>query len=611
MALNIPPFAPQPFIQLSNTLEIRVSIHTELVTRLVYSALYRYDDSLSPVPDLAAEPCAVAEDGVTITCEIVEATFHDGSALTADDVAFTYEIARRTECAFAFGRCIDMLESATALDERTVQFKLTEPNATFLTLIMPDVLIDSRAVVEAAYATLAERAPDLDATDYEAAAQSIFDELGSEDPDCAARVAEAEELLEAAGATMAARENFHVGGALDECMYADYLRVLLSDTAASLQASGLDAIALAYRTLSFNTAPVGTGPFRWAGMVDPTRARVEAYSAYHHGAPAAPAIEVAVMRDVEAAKQAFFDGDVHWFPVPTVFPQLVEEVRGHGATVMVQFPDPAYFLLAYNLREGMLFADRNLRTALELCIDKPATVDAATEGTGDPIWSFVQPVSWAFHDDLPRPARDVDEARALIESSGWSEGDDGIYARDGERLATEVFVRADDTQRVAFMDLVVDQARDCGFDLTVVPADIESVLSPLAQYPHIPGNREEPFEAQFIGWQQGFDPHEPLWHSSNATSEEQPDTINFMGFMNEQVDELLDAGVATYDQRERAQIYRELQELIADEKPVLFAWAARAYDALDPRLGYVDGEINLGSGQWYWRYEDLVLKPAG
>jgi ABC-type transport system substrate-binding protein len=589
---------------------VRVSAHPELATRLVYSALYRYDDSLAPVPDLAAEPCAIGDDGVTITCELVDATFHDGSPLTADDVAFTYELGRRSDCAFAFGYCFDeMLESATAIDERTVRFTLSRPDATFLTLIMPDVLIDSREVVEAAYAELAERAPNLHAVDYESAAGAILDELGADEPDCEEPLPEAEELLTAAGVEPLPREQFHrVDGTFDACMYAEVTGVLLEAIGASLQATGLDAIALAYRALSFNREPIGTGPFRWAGMVDPARARLEAYSGYHRGPPAAPAIEIAVMRDLEAAKQALLAGDVHWLPIPTLFPEIYEELRTEPDLRFVQFPDPTYYMLAYNLREGMLLSDLDLRAALELCVDKPATVDAATDGTGDPIYSFVAPVSWAFHADLPRPARDVDEARALIEGAGWTEADDGIYVRDGERLATDVFVTAEDTQRVRFVQLIAEQARDCGFDLTVVPADTQTVLSPLAEYPHIPGGRVEPFEAHFLGWLQGYDPHEMLWHSSSVTSEEQPGTVNFMGYASDRADALLDAGLATYDQRERAQIYRELQEVIAEEKPVLFAWAVRAYDAIDARLGYVDDEIDLGSPQWFWQPEKLVLR---
>ena len=144
---------------------------------------------------------------------------------------------------------------------------------------------------------------------------------------------------------------------------------------------------------------------------------------------------------------------------------------------------PLYSLLAYNLRPGSLFAEHALRSAVELCIDKPATVDAATNGTGDVIYSPIDPISWAFQPDLRHPQRDVAAARRLIESAGWVEGDDGVYVRDERRLAADVYVHADDTQRTRFVDLVAEQVRDCGIELNVVRADPVTVLEPLLTYP--------------------------------------------------------------------------------------------------------------------------------
>jgi ABC-type transport system substrate-binding protein len=619
IALTIPAFIAAPFFRSTNAIEGRAASHPELASRLIYSALYRYDDSLSPVPDLAAEPCEITDDGLTITCELVEAIFHDGSPLTADDVAFSYELGRRSFiyelgqrlpwCLFAFGYCFDeILESATALDERTVQFRLSRPDATFLTLVMPDVLIDSRTVVEAAYAPLGERAATLDPGEYEAGERSIIDALMSDDPDCGAPLSRADELLTAAGLEPLPREMFsRADGTFDECMYAQQTAPLLASVAASLGATGLDAIALAYRALSFNSAPVGTGPFRWAEVLEGTRLQLEAHEAYHHGAPATMAIEIRVTRDIAAAQQALLDGEIDVLPIPLFGLETYQELRTEPGLRFVEFGQPLFFMLAYNLREGMLFADRNLRAALELCIDKPASVDAATEGTGEPIYSYVPPISWAYNADLPRPPRDTTQARGLIEASGWSEAEDGVYERDGDRLATEIFVTAEETQRLAFMELVAEQARDCGFELTIVPADRDTVLVPLNIYPHAPGGRDEPFDAHFVGWGMAFDPHEPLFHSTRTSSEERPGDLNFMGFQNEQVDDLLDAGLTTYAERDRARIYRELQEIIAEEKPVLFTWSPRGYVAIDARLGYTEGEINLGSPQWFWQPEKLVL----
>ena len=121
--------------------------------------------------------------------------------------------------------------------------------------------------------------------------------------------------------------------------------------------------------------------------------------------------------------EAVRSGEVDWMGIPGFVPEMYEALKDESGLQFASFPDSAYYMLAYNLRDGMLFADRNLRAALELCIDKPATVDAATNGNGDVLYSPVEPVSWAYQPDLPKPERDVDEARRLIESSGWIEGD--------------------------------------------------------------------------------------------------------------------------------------------------------------------------------------------
>jgi ABC-type transport system substrate-binding protein len=81
-----------------------------------------------------------------------------------------------------------------------------------------------------------------------------------------------------------------------------------------------------------------------------------------------------------------------------------------------------------------------------------------------------------------------------------------------------------------------------------------------------------------------------------------------MGLANPRVDELLEEGVATYDQRERTRIYHELQRVFAEERLMLFAWADNAHEHISTRLGSVDGELNFVSREWPWELEKLVLR---
>ncbi|MEL6605579.1 MAG: ABC transporter substrate-binding protein [Cyanobacteria bacterium J06614_10] len=95
---------------------------------LFQSTLLKRDENLEIVNDLATD-YSVSEDGLTWTVTIREdAVFSDGEPLTAADVAYTFNKAAES------GGLTDVtqLEQATAVDERTVELELKQPQSTFV-----------------------------------------------------------------------------------------------------------------------------------------------------------------------------------------------------------------------------------------------------------------------------------------------------------------------------------------------------------------------------------------------------------------------------------------------------------------------------------------------
>ncbi len=83
-----------------------------------------------PSPD-AAESCDF-KDGTTYVCTLKEGlTFHDGSELTAEDVAFYLERVINIEDPTGPSSLLASLKSVKATDDRTVTMKLTQPDATW------------------------------------------------------------------------------------------------------------------------------------------------------------------------------------------------------------------------------------------------------------------------------------------------------------------------------------------------------------------------------------------------------------------------------------------------------------------------------------------------
>jgi peptide/nickel transport system substrate-binding protein len=97
----------------------------------LYSRLTRRSlDGTEVLPGLA-ESWEPSDDGVTWTFNLRDASFSDGSPITAEDVVFSYLRLRDQEDS-AYGGAFQVIEEIEALDPRTVRFTLEGPAAPFL-----------------------------------------------------------------------------------------------------------------------------------------------------------------------------------------------------------------------------------------------------------------------------------------------------------------------------------------------------------------------------------------------------------------------------------------------------------------------------------------------
>ena len=603
------------------------SLWDTAVGRFVYSGVYRLDETQSPVPDLAEAPCDESDDLLVITCRLREAEFHDGSPVTAGDVAFTYQMFLSDYCRFP--ACVDSPDfdrfaAATAVDDRTVEFRLAEPDPAFITAILPDVLIEPRARLEAAFAQFVEASDGADAASLESVAARLAEALRPEDPvhpgevlDCESAepqgsvLAEAETVIAGIDRELRSRDAYALGaeGTFDICAYGDYLVRILTDASDALRLTGIDAIAAAYRILEHTSPPIGSGPWRVESIDPGASMKLVAFDDFHRGIPATERLEVRLIRSTAEAVEAVRSGAVHWLlqPFPAAGNLVAEGVADAPGVIWVEYARFGFYALHYNLRDGRLFEDRNLREAMELCIDKAETVAAATRGQGVPIYSPISPSMWAFDPDLPQPTRDTAIAQELIEASGWALGDDGIYRKGEQRLATTVPVRDDRPDHLRFMQLLAFQVEECGIEIVPRLMSFGDMIVAVT-WPLVPPGADEPWDAILAGWTLTPDPDPSyLFHTSALATEDFPDGFNYMGYSSEEADALLDQQRETYDAEARAHLLREFQQLLAEDRPMLFGWSDRRLEPRSDRLESAAGPLATDTSTWWWQLETLSI----
>lgn len=127
------------------------------LTMLIYSGLVRESHDGTYIPDLA-ESYEISSDGTTYTFHLKEnLTFHDGRALTADDILFTVALAQNPD-AKSSRRADWEGVKVEAPDARTILFTLPAPYAPFLENasigIVPKHLWESIPVAEFPFAPL-------------------------------------------------------------------------------------------------------------------------------------------------------------------------------------------------------------------------------------------------------------------------------------------------------------------------------------------------------------------------------------------------------------------------------------------------------------------------
>jgi len=585
--------------------------------RLVYSSLYSYDGRGNAIPDLADGPCFVpGSDGAVIRCRLVETTFHDGTPLTADDVVYTYQVMNHPVLDLSF-----TFKEVRAVDARTVDFVFPSVDAACLecTLHIP---IFSRHSIDEAVAAFDEAG--LTAEGVDTLVGAVNAEMGADPPVCSdARVAQVDAIFRKLGFVgfPVHHEDFPLpNGTLDACSWlANAARQLdtSDDTGGgsvgyALHQTGIDRVASIVGPMLMGRPDifVGTGPYRYVSQ-DANIVHFEAFSGYHGGMPATKFVDFVrakadgsdvVAGTVDILSDAFPGVPFGRLSLGTAFEATAE---AHGIHVL-HLPGSHYAELTFNVREGRLFSDINLRRALQLCIDLPRDVDAATGGTGIPIYSPVMPGSWADDPDLPKPDRDVAAGKRLIEASGWTLGSDGVYAKGKLRLAARIIVRGGMADRVKMVDLIAAQARACGMDLESLLIDDYGDLS---TYPHdIPGTKT-PFDLLLVVYFTGVGPADSLqWYTSSEVSDqEHPDGGNMGGLSDPAFDRLLAEAGATYDQAGRASLYRQAQEELAARLPALFLWNQALTEAVRSTVATVDGPIDLTLPNWSWQPERLVV----
>ncbi|MFT3922654.1 MAG: ABC transporter substrate-binding protein [Myxococcales bacterium] len=307
----------------------------------------------------------------------------------------------------------------------------------------------------------------------------------------------------------------------------------------------------AVRPANPKAKPVGSGPYVLQSA-DRGELQLVANRFYSLGQPSFPRLRFVIVRDdnTRALRMLAGAGDLALNVIPPLLVPLFSPPRFRVRTA----PGVGTTYVGLNLSHAAL-SNRQVRTALALAIDREGIVRHKLGGRARLASSFIVPGHWAHASDTPGHAHDPARARELLRAAGY----------DAARPLSLVLRTGSDRFMVSVARALVSMWQAVGVEVDVRPSESATLLADLAR-----GR----FEMTLMQLPEVFEPHTLSWFFASDRVPEPGvrEGGNRWRLRNPELDRLLERGRATVVLEQRIPIYRQVQDLLAQELPVIPLW---------------------------------------
>lgn len=305
----------------------------------------------------------------------------------------------------------------------------------------------------------------------------------------------------------------------------------------------------------YSTSPIGSGPFKLKEWKASEYTLLEAFPDYFKGKPQVDAIRMEVVPEDAVRKTALQTGDAD----SSAWPLLVQdslELEKDAKFKVYRTPGDSIKHFPIN-NEKPYFSDKRCRQALMHALDRQRIIDDLWNGAAEVAASNEPPSSAYYKKDLKAYEFSPDKAKQLLDDAGWKAGADGIREKDGVKFSFTCTAKAGDQARKAIAELAQQLFKDVGVEMKIAEAPVAEILE---------GMRKGTIECSIFNWT----------YNSGVLEPDATDTLgstggnNFPHFKNKEMDELLSKGLQEVDPAKRKPIYDRIQEIFAEEVPVLY-----------------------------------------
>ncbi len=243
---------------------------------------------------------------------------------------------------------------------------------------------------------------------------------------------------------------------------------------------GVDGKPLSEIKAQENTPSIGSGPFTLTEWTQGQGWTMQKNPYFWGDEPVVDTLKFRVYSNQEAMTQALRNGEIDI--ADGLRPSLVQSVDGIDGVTVQKVVSDWWLNLAFNFGgQGPdadplpALKDIDVRTAIEMAIDKQAIADKVYQGTATTGDTIIRPASAFWHLDIPADQEvpfSPEDAAAMLEDAGYTDTDgDGIREdpSTGEPLQMLIPASQDTTGAVEAGQLIVGYLKAIGIEVDLKP----------------------------------------------------------------------------------------------------------------------------------------------
>lgn len=321
-----------------------------------------------------------------------------------------------------------------------------------------------------------------------------------------------------------------------------------------------------------NRAPVGSGPYRFLRWETGKKITLLRNEAYYGAKPDMQRIEFKIIPDSTVAFLSLKKGLLDLVGLTAI--QWVKQTATETFTsqfVKHEYYTPGYRFIAWNLRDP-LFADRRVRRAMTLLLDRKTLIDKLAFGLG----TLTTGPFFVLGDDYNREIEplpyDPRAAAALLKEAGWEDHDgDGWLDRAGQSFRFTFLITSSSKFAEQMATIFKENLSQLGIQMEIEKMEWAVFIERI---------NDRRFQATTLGWSMGFetDPYQ-VWHSTQSEK-----GSNFVGFADPEVDRLIELARREFNVSKRQGYFHRIHAIIHEEQPYTFLFSDPALIARHKRF---------------------------